>query len=86
MKASPLLRAWLARLGELGVQLVTRSRWMGWEGDALTFDTQQGSVLENADAAIFALGGASWPQLGSDGAWLPQLAGQGAEERRTVID
>jgi uncharacterized flavoprotein (TIGR03862 family) len=78
MKASPLLRAWLARLGELGVQLVTRSRWTGWEGDALAFETPDGAVLENADAAIFALGGASWPRLGSDGSWQEAFTAHGA--------
>ncbi len=77
MKASPLLRAWLARLGELGVQLVTRSRWTGWEGDALAFDTPDGTVLENAAAAIFVLGGASWPRLGSDGSWQDAFAARG---------
>ena len=51
MKASPLLRAWLARLASLGVQLVSRSHWTGWEGDALTFDTPDGKRAEQADAA-----------------------------------
>ena len=69
MKASPLLRAWLARLGALGVTLVTRSHWTGWQDDALVFDTPDGQRIERPDAAIFALGGASWPRLGSDGAW-----------------
>lgn len=78
MKASPLLRAWLARLGDLGVQLVTRSRWTGWDGDALVFATPDGAVLENADAAIFALGGASWPRLGSDGSWQGAFRARGA--------
>ena len=78
MKASPLLRAWLARLSGLGVRLVTRSRWTGWEGDALTFDTPSGAHSERPDAAVFALGGASWPRLGSDGAWREAFAGRGA--------
>ncbi|MFT3723525.1 MAG: TIGR03862 family flavoprotein [Hyphomonadaceae bacterium] len=78
MKASPLLRAWLARLGELGVQLVTRSCWTGWDGDALVFETPDDSRLENADAAIFALGGASWPRLGSDASWQDAFAARGA--------
>jgi uncharacterized flavoprotein (TIGR03862 family) len=78
MKASPLLRAWLARLGELGVQLVTRSRWTGWAGDTLTFETPAGPRNEKADAAIFALGGASWPRLGSDGSWQDAFAARGA--------
>lgn len=78
MKASPLLRAWLARLGELGVQLVTRSRWTGWDGEALVFETTEGTRLENADAAIFALGGASWPRLGSDASWRNAFVARGA--------
>jgi len=78
MKASPLLRAWLTRLAGLGVQLVTRSRWTGWEGDTLTFDTPDGPRTERSDAAIFALGGASWPRLGSDGSWRDAFAARGA--------
>ncbi len=78
MKASPLLRAWLARLAGLGVRLVTRSRWTGWDADALTFDTPDGPNSEQADAAIFALGGASWPRLGADGGWRQAFAARGA--------
>lgn len=78
MKASPLLRAWLARLAELGVQLVTRSLWTGWEEDKLTFDTPEGPRTEGADVALFALGGASWPRLGSDGSWQFAFAEHGA--------
>jgi uncharacterized flavoprotein (TIGR03862 family) len=77
MKASPLLRAWLNRLGGLGVDLVTRSRWTGWDGYSLTFDGPRRT--ERADAAIFALGGASWPRLGSDGSWQDAFAARGAE-------
>ncbi|WP_339769380.1 TIGR03862 family flavoprotein [uncultured Pseudosulfitobacter sp.] len=73
MKASPLLRAWLVRLNDLGVQVQTRWRWTGWDGDALTFD--QGSVV--ADVTVLALGGASWARLGSDGAWADTLHAQG---------
>ncbi|WP_298428753.1 TIGR03862 family flavoprotein [uncultured Jannaschia sp.] len=73
MKASPLLRAWLARLADLGVTLETRARWTGWTGDALRI----GDRLVTPDATILALGGASWRRLGSDGAWadLPGLDG-----------
>ncbi len=78
MKASPLLRAWLGRLGALGVTLVSRSRWTGWQGDALVFDTPDGPRIEQPDAAVFALGGASWPRLGSDGSWQPAFAERGA--------
>jgi uncharacterized flavoprotein (TIGR03862 family) len=77
MKASPLLRAWLNRLGALGVELIPRSRWTGWHGDALTFDGPR--PAEKADAAIFALGGASWPRLGSDGSWQDAFAARGAD-------
>nr|WP_314121855.1 TIGR03862 family flavoprotein [uncultured Brevundimonas sp.] len=73
MKASPLLRAWLARLEELGVQIRTRSRWTGWRDGSLAFDTAEGERLETPDAVVLALGGASWPRLGSDGAWTAWL-------------
>ncbi|HEV7690221.1 MAG TPA: TIGR03862 family flavoprotein [Hyphomonadaceae bacterium] len=78
MKASPLLRAWLARLDGMGVRLVTRSRWMGWEGDALVFERSGERHAEACDAAMFALGGASWPRLGSDGGWQAAFAERGA--------
>ncbi|GAW41674.1 glutamate synthase subunit beta [Brevundimonas sp. SH203] len=73
MKASPLLRAWLARLETLGVEVRTRSRWIGWKAGALAFDTPEGERLEQPDAVVLALGGASWPRLGSDGAWTAWL-------------
>ena len=80
MKASPLLRAWLARLNDLGVEVRTRSRWTGWTTDgALTFDTPDGERVEQASATVLALGGASWPRLGSDGRWVPVLAAEGVE-------
>ncbi len=79
MKASPLLRAWLARLDGLGVVLRTRWRWTGWEEDALAFDTPEGQRLERPDATLLALGGASWARLGSDAAWAPILAAKGVE-------
>jgi len=75
-KASPLLRAWLARLGTLGVELRTRHAWRGWTADgALRFATPEGEVIFVADAVVLALGGASWPRLGSDGAWTGLLEG-----------
>lgn len=78
MKASPLLRAWLARLDGLGVELRTRSRWTGWSDDgALRFETPDGERLERPDAVVLALGGASWPKLGSDGSWVEGLAAAG---------
>lgn len=73
MKASPLLRAWLARLEDLGVDLRLRSRWTGWDAGALRFETPTGERLETPDAVVLALGGASWPRLGSDGAWTDGL-------------
>lgn len=79
MKASPLLRAWLARLGALGVTLVTRSQWTGWQDDALVFETPEGQRIERPDATLFALGGASWPRLGSDGAWQAAFVERGAQ-------
>ena len=78
MKASPLLRAWLARLAALGVDLAARSRWTGWDGDALVFETPAGRRTVQSDIAIFALGGASWPRLGSDGGWQAAFAQRGA--------
>jgi hypothetical protein len=78
MKASPLLRAWLARLNALGVEMRTRHDWTGWDAqDHLCFSTPQGKTARSAKATILALGGASWPKLGSNGAWAPLLAGAG---------
>jgi uncharacterized flavoprotein (TIGR03862 family) len=74
LKASPLLRAWLGRLAEQGVDIRTRWRWAGFEGEALRFD---GDRVEHFDAVVLALGGASWPRLGSDAAWVPWLAARG---------
>ncbi len=79
MKASPLLRAWLARLERQGVTLRTRAEWRGWTDDgALTFQTPTGAQIIRPRATILALGGASWARLGSDGAWAPLLAATGA--------
>ncbi|WPB87419.1 TIGR03862 family flavoprotein [Sediminicoccus rosea] len=76
MKASPLLRAWLARLEGLGVTLRRRHRWLGWDGaGALRFATPEGEQRFVPRATILALGGASWPRLGSDGAWAALLPG-----------
>ena len=74
MKAAPLLRAWLHRLRESGARFHMRHRWLGWEGEQLRFATPGGETRVQADAVILALGGASWPRLGSDGAWAPLLA------------
>ena len=80
MKAAPLLRAWLHRLRESGVRIHVRHRWLGWTDDgALHFARPEGEFAVKADAVVLALGGASWPKLGSDGAWAPLLAGRGVE-------
>ena len=76
MKASPLLRAWLARLTGKGLDLRTRWRWRGWQDDALRFDTPEGPQTATPRATVLALGGASWARLGSDGAWADLLADQ----------
>jgi uncharacterized flavoprotein (TIGR03862 family) len=74
-KASPLLRAWLRRLDNQGVRLALRHRWIGWdEHERLLFETPDGQRAIKADATVLALGGASWPRLGSDGAWTSILA------------
>jgi hypothetical protein len=78
MKASPLLRAWLRRLAAMGVTFELRHRWHGWdETGKLLFDTPDGRTAIAADASVLALGGASWPKLGSDGAWVPAMAHAG---------
>ncbi len=77
-KASPLLRAWLRRLGGLGVEFRPRHRWTGWgEEGWLRFDMPQGTVTVAAEVVVLALGGASWPQLGSDGAWVQAIEAAG---------
>lgn len=76
-KASPLLRAWLARLTERGVAIRTRHRLTGIAEGALTFETPDGILTLRPKATLLALGGASWPRLGSDGAWVPVLEGLG---------
>jgi uncharacterized flavoprotein (TIGR03862 family) len=76
MKASPLLRAWMARLSALGVQLRTRHRWLGFAPDgAVRFATPDGETQIKVSATVLALGGASWPRLGSDGTWPALLPG-----------
>jgi hypothetical protein len=80
MKASPLLRAWLGRLARLGVAFRLRHRWDGWDGEGrLVFSTPDGTVPITASAVILALGGASWPQLGSDGSWTTPIAEAGVD-------
>lgn len=79
-KAAPLLRHWLKRLRANGLTTHVRHRWQGWTDDgALKFETREGEVTVKADATILALGGASWPQLGSDAAWTTWLEDRGVE-------
>lgn len=78
MKASPLLRAWLQRLDAMGVKVALRHRWAGWDDrGALTFATPDGILCTEPDVTVLALGGASWPRLGSDGGWVDVLAREG---------
>ncbi len=78
MKASPLLRAWLKRLDDKGAVLHTRHRWTGFDADGgLTFDTPDGPKTITARATVLALGGGSWPKLGSDAGWVKTLADKG---------
>ena len=83
LKAAPLLRHWLQRLRAQGVRFHMRHRWLGWdEGGApgeraWRFATPAGEARVQARAAVLALGGGSWPRLGSDGAWVPLLAQRG---------
>ncbi|MEO8986754.1 MAG: TIGR03862 family flavoprotein, partial [Rhodanobacter sp.] len=80
LKASPLLRAWLARLRELGVEFRTRHDWTGWDAKgALRFQTPDGKATAKPAATILALGGASWPKLGSDGVWVTPLQRVGVD-------
>jgi uncharacterized flavoprotein (TIGR03862 family) len=78
-RATPLLRAWLVRLAELGVTMRPRHRWLGWaetsdgraDPSASTFSRPDATNIEvTSDATVFALGGASWPRVGSDGGWV----------------
>ncbi len=76
MKASPLLRAWLVRLGSMNVSFRPRHHWCGWDGGgALRFENPDGLVRIAADITVLALGGASWPRLGADGGWAALFPG-----------
>lgn len=78
LKAAPLLRSWLRRLRKAGVRFHVRHRWIGWdEQGALRFTTPEGNRSIEADAVVLALGGGSWPKLGSDASWVPLLAERG---------
>jgi hypothetical protein len=81
LKASPLLRAWLGRLNQLGVRFALRHRWQGWDAQGgLVFTNAAGEAISvRVDAVLLALGGASWPRTGSDGAWTELLRQQGVD-------
>lgn len=79
MKASPLLRAWKARLESLGVKILTRHRWAGFDEDMPLVETAEGVTAIQCDAALFAFGGASWPRLGSDAHWVDAFRQKGIE-------
>ena len=79
MKASPLLRAWRARLEALGVNILTRHRFTGFSGRSALLETPDGTLRIEADAFLLAFGGASWPRLGSDAAWVAGLQAHGVE-------
>jgi uncharacterized flavoprotein (TIGR03862 family) len=78
MKASPLLRAWLRRLADAGVAFAMRHRFVGWRDGALAFARPDGTIItDRPDVTVLALGGATWPRLGSDGGWTTALAEAG---------
>ncbi|MFK7834593.1 MAG: TIGR03862 family flavoprotein [Sulfitobacter sp.] len=79
MKASPLLRAWMARLAAQDVTVQTRWLWQGWQDGALLFETPQGPQHVTPDVTVLALGGASWARLGATGDWAEILQAHGVE-------
>jgi uncharacterized flavoprotein (TIGR03862 family) len=80
LKAAPLLRGWVHRLRESGVRFHVHHRWLGWtDQGALRFSAPDGERLVQAQATVLALGGGSWPQLGSDGAWQTLMAERGVD-------
>ncbi|MGE5467867.1 MAG: TIGR03862 family flavoprotein [Ignavibacteria bacterium] len=83
LKAAPLLRSWVRRLHAAGVRFHMRHRWLGWDGGgALRLATPAGEITARSDAVVLALGGASWPKLGSDGAWVQPLEQRGVAVAR----
>lgn len=79
MRATPLLRAWLARLVSLGVEFRTSSAFRGWDGSSLVVESHGARTLIDSDIAVFALGGASWPRVGSDGQWVEAYTSAGID-------
>ncbi len=79
-RATPLLRAWLARLASLDVEMRLQHRWIGWADDALCFETDDdGAVVVDMDATVIACGGPSWPRVGGDGSWSEAFADAGVD-------
>lgn len=76
-RATPLVRAWLSRLADLGVRIERRARWTGWSDDGLRLDVGGVETVVPADVTVFALGGASWPRLGSDAGWVEPFTERG---------
>ncbi len=83
LRGTPLLRAWLHRLDELGVHRLTRTRWTGWadDGSLCVCDRDGIEYSLAAEVVVFALGGASWPRVGSDGGWVARFRAVGIEVR-----
>ncbi|GHF24306.1 dehydrogenase [Kordiimonas sediminis] len=77
MKGSPLLRAWIARLKQQGCAFYPRHQFVGLDGSSVHLLGPQGSIVKSADAVILALGGATWPRLGSNADWVPLLTEKG---------
>ncbi len=77
LRATPLLRAWLHRLATLGVVFETRTRWLGWDDDAVVLEHAGQRKMVRPDVTVLSLGGASWPRVGSDGGWVPILRNAG---------
>jgi predicted flavoprotein YhiN len=77
MKSAPMLRRWLQRLRAQGVRFFVRHRWLGFEQNTLQFAHGDAIIPVAARATVLALGGASWPQLGSDGRWVETLTAVG---------
>ena len=77
LRATSLLRAWLRRLGDLGVAFETRTRWIGWDVGALVLERGGARHTVSPDVTVLSLGGASWPRVGSDGGWVPVLRDAG---------
>jgi uncharacterized flavoprotein (TIGR03862 family) len=79
-RATPLLRAWLRRLDELGVEFRVHHRWLGWSGEGVTIADRVGvTTTLRPRVTVLALGGASWPRVGSDGAWVPHVRQLGVD-------